>query len=140
MIIRTLLLSFIILACWDLSADVPGADRYTEVSTEEFDKYFSFIYARMDGGLVVLALSPEFIENFQSDGCLVSAVIEAFNAEGDITKWAQIAGMTLVNLNPEIAAQQQFHVGGLGYKLQNQVNVFSEWLPVNEAGTIQNTG
>ena len=118
MIFRALSLSLIILVCFDLFADVPGADRYTEVSTEEFDEYFSFLYGRTEGGEILLSLSPSFIENFQSDSCLLSAVIEAFNTEGDITKWAQIAGMTLVNLNPEVAARQQFHVGGLGYNLQ----------------------
>ena len=118
MIIRVALLCFVMVTSFNLSADLPGENHYTEISTEEFDRYLSFLYAKQEGGDLLLALSPTFIENFQSDSCLVSATIEAFNAEGDITKWAQIAGITLINLTPEIAAQQQLYAGGLGYKLQ----------------------
>lgn len=118
MIFKALFLSFIIVASFDISADVPREYHYTEVSTEEFEKYFSFLYAKMDGGMIVLTLSPLFIENFQSDSCLMSVVIEVFNAEGDITKWAQIAGVSLFTLSSRNVARQQLHIGGLGYKLQ----------------------
>lgn len=99
-------------------ADVPAEDRLIEADAELFPEYFSYEYLGADGGEILLQLSSQFISQIESKGCSLSATTEVFNSKNDIAVWAQVAGMTFVDLRPSDAGRQKLYVAGLGDNLR----------------------